>query len=703
MIFKIRKIEKVKNNYERTRDIYRNFIDIVIGFYIDSHEARRKKGGGETPTYLNELKSWESTYLTANAKKIGNTITSYTENSAINPITHDDLRRCLTGFLNGRQLDGRVSYQFSNLMKRLVSFNAEESETEESRKYDLYESKLGYIFKHFETYVVENFKDLTEERNHTDYIYVYEDGDEGAKPDQGIDANTLGVTEKYNVDSTIHVTRDMYRHFFEGRELQSAKLTICKLYNVYLSYDAGITDKSSRKNPILVHDTINLTDEERSRIDDLIDVEYVNKWSRNMQNDPIYIDLYKLFTEDNIERREVLTKFFIMLVKAEISLRVDSCPYFTNLGIFQVAKVMNVEDFKEIMEGTKISIQEYSDFPLLAHRGIKEVVHEFGATPHKGNFINSMNSRGSEIEQINSNTGIQERIPRSLENYLTKIIQASKDNTNELFKREIVEGINKETITDDDVKKAYGILSQHNKQPEELIDMIKKFHGIYSLLLYNDKRVLHVNEPPKVVYRRLIAKLNDYYTYQKNVYSNRERLDNLWKLIENAGREILLLDDQRGYIPDTDITSNGGKYLHGVEVWETGNYLIPKVEVSTNRMYVVLYNRVILVPNNPLLNEGDFIYEDAPYFVNTKGVKLKVYGEREEDLEQLTREIDMIRGVDTKIASKPLINWLFEAMEEEDISVRIRKRRSANEPSNLNTEDFIEGMTDTDSNIDLLF
>ena len=426
MVFKIRKKGNVTNNYRRSREVWKNYINIVIGFFIDSHEIKflTKKGGGDQ--FNSEMKDWSSRYFSPNALSKGNSIVRFTENKVKNPITHDDLRWCLDRFLAEKKLNGENAYQLSNLLKILADFNPNLGDATESQKYSLYGKKLGIIFDSFETYMKENYAFLSDSRNRTDYIFTYDSDDEGGnggrdgEKKQGVDANTLGTQEEYSLDTIVHVTREIYKYFFEGKDLFNSKILICKLYNVYLSFDSNLIGKEGTNEPLLDQKELSLSDSERENLKNLVDYDFISDWKGNMQKDSIYRELYELLLDGNQDKRNALTKFFILLVKAEIKLNVDACPYFANLEIFKFANVMNIEDFKKVMESTKLTIQEYSEFPLLKHKGIKEVVNEFGAVPDRSAFIRSIEKKGEVVEQ--KEAPIQQALPSSLEEYLKAIL-----------------------------------------------------------------------------------------------------------------------------------------------------------------------------------------------------------------------------------------------------------------------------------------
>ena len=701
MVFKIRKKGNVTNNYRRSREVWKNYINIVIGFFIDSHEIKflTKKGGGDQ--FNSEMKDWSSRYFSPNALSKGNSIVRFTENKVKNPITHDDLRWCLDRFLAEKKLNGENAYQLSNLLKILADFNPNLGDATESQKYSLYGKKLGIIFDSFETYMKENYAFLSDSRNRTDYIFTYDSDDEGGnggrdgEKKQGVDANTLGTQEEYSLDTIVHVTREIYKYFFEGKDLFNSKILICKLYNVYLSFDSNLIGKEGTNEPLLDQKELSLSDSERENLKNLVDYDFISDWKGDMQKDSIYRELYELLLDGNQDKRNALTKFFILLVKAEIKLNVDACPYFANLEIFKFANVMNIEDFKKVMESTKLTIQEYSEFPLLKHKGIKEVVNEFGAVPDRSAFIRSIEKKGEVVEQ--KEAPIQQALPSSLEEYLKAILHEGMSKDLPLYREEIVEGINRETLIEDDLRKAHQLLYVNHK-PRTLLDNLNKFHGIYSLLRSNSDVNLNTNDLPELVYRRLIDVINENYPYNKEIYTNKERLSNLWKLIENASKELLFLESESGLgSPSLMETTPEGDTLYGVEVWKTGSYLIPLIEVTPTSMNVVLFGVIRLVPTSVLLDEGKFEYNNTPYLVNLDGVEPMVATDYEEDINDIARELDILMGKDDKTSTdQPLLGWLLESIDEDELKGSKSttqspiKRKQVNEP--LSREDFMDGL-----------
>ena len=686
----------INSLYKKKRESWINFIRIMLGVFCDSLELNQKKRIGESKEIAEAMRDeeksfhdWASTYLSKNASAIGNTIAKYTDPSRENPITFDDIREMIELFVQEQEVGGGKSNQLSNLLKQLMKFDIEKGDAEQSEKYSLYARKVGLIFHWFvDYYLASNIDTYFKLKNKT--LYIHEEDEEDTSIPYTITPSKVGAEEK-SIEDVVeepfyNVTRDLYKMFFEGVDLNKAKMTISELYNIYLVADSNSFKHHPYQELMMESGAIKLTLDDKKSLKDLISEDFLDNWGSGKNVN--YSLLYETLKDDLSEKNRVLATFFALLVKCGIRLEPRCCSYFNDLSVFKVAIVEDVESFRKVMESTKIDSQEYSEFPLLKDKDIKTIKKRFADTFKKKGFINSLDTKSPDDES----TDIQLVIPATLKIFLEKVINISQRFSG-YYKTEIVEGLNEETITPRDIIIAKQIL--YGEKKETFNEKFKKYSKIYSLLVWDPTKTMNIREDlPDLNMKAFIKVLNSSIYRFKQEINNRQRLDNLWELIKASYFEIrYILDTLNKPIPSIKTEE---KVVYGVETWYLGNYKIPKVFVGVSKEFYIEILGVIVTIENELLTRGFFQLEGQLYSVN-KGKVSPYLNSPDINIENIERDIEIASNVDPKITPASLASWLLEdSTVQKSISKREESKIAMDSDFSLNLNDIIDIDIDLD-------
>lgn len=710
MIFRIRDVgEESDNSHLEKRQSLINFISIILGTYLDFHEYKTAEKIFKTkePTLgLKELAEWESKYISANARSIGDGILSLVktnENDNRNTVTYDDLRECLAKYLTEDGIiHGKGGGQLSWAIRILTAYDPDKGkDPEKAKAYDLYSKKIGVIFDSFRKYMNSNIKELIERKQSTDRIVDNSGEDKDSNTHaKGRDFNQIGKEEEYNLSSIINLPRDLCNYFFDAESDKiSVKLDITKIYNIYLNSDIA-TRNSNRGSTYLIGNTVKLNDSDLDALDELIDTDYIMSYGAfgEKETGGFRSRMFKLLHDDSDEVRRVISDFFCLLVKCRYKMPVKGNPYLNNFDLFRTIKIIELDDFRRAIEGTTLIRDGYSEFLLLKDYNIKDIVKNNPKKSDKFSFTKSL-SQSPTVTKPKSNMSVY--LDTRLRSFLEKIVELGEQPCTTLYDKELIAGVNRETIKNEDIKLAKRLLG-HLEEDVSFKERIKQFGAIGDLLNWNTKvNILNTSEAPEVTQSQLRSILNGFYTLDGgDRISNSERIGNLWKILKQVHDEIITLEDEQTGPKQSEMVFNyTTKY--GVKVWEFNGIIIPKVERATQYFFVRVYNTSVVISSKKL-DEGKFTFNGQPYVADSNGVKMEYMTnpniekmiEKIAPLETSKYELNALIGVDERYDADSITDWL-----QTNISKSMTKKKTVKQKvreEDLFGGDFIDGLGDAD-------
>lgn len=671
-----------------------HFIGTVLGLFIDVKEAKKY---GQSSEGLDKL---EQQLVPANARRKAKEFLDLTEigdsSDIENPITLDDLQICVDKFLKEETLmPGANSGQLRSLISKLNKFNPNEGkDMDASDRHDLFAKKVGLIFYFFGLFIKDNIEYLISSKNSTRGLDGDTENEEGTRTKNRQDANKVGVEAQYNLHSSLNLPREMYFMFFDTyTNMKQAKTDLLKLYNIYLKADSEAVNQGMGGS-MLLGNNISLTDEEMEGLKDLIDYDYLEKGLRgvNKSLDSVGLKLEELLIQRDSEVSRVVADFFTLLVKCNYKLKVKDSPYFNNFDIFKNSKITSLEEFRKVIESTKLIRDEYSEFPLLKDYSLNEVLElERNSNHNRRNFTESLTQRNNNNPQT-IDTG---KLDPRLVHFLQQVIQLRGGVRGDVDK-EIIEDINRDTITSEDIKVCIKVLGILDNRPNEK-DILREFSTICDLMNWKPEvRILDMSEPYHLLERRMNSILNSEHRYRENKEEvrllNPVRLANLWKIIKNVNMEIIAIEDEA---TDTDPRiiqdSQGDKTEWGVNCWDFRGQKIPKVEIMKDRFRV----RVLGIPvtiTSRALDKGTFVYRGQTYSVTIEEV-IPMYEDIQRtrylaEVDTLMREALAIEGVDIRYETDSIVDWITPALKEANKVKKKPKTKGTGEEGLMSKEYF---------------
>lgn len=656
------------SHYSKKRQEMINFIGVILGAFITTMEMK-EEGSEFIPK---EMLEWEEKMVPINARKKAQDFMKYVPDNKTttleNPIVLQDLQICVDKFLKEESLiPGVGSGQLRNLILKLNKFEPEAGRDKKaSDRFNLYEKKVGMIFSYFGLFVKDNIAYLMEQKNHTRGLDTHDsDSDDGPRKKNKEDENKIGVEAKYNLHNHINNLRDMYIEFFSTYpNLKEAKTDLLKLYNIYLMADSE-TSKTSDGELMLLGKNIPLTPEETSSLSLLIDTSYLSDGYKSLirGKDPVTDKLEELLMQRDSEVSNIIGDFFTMLVKCNYQLKVKDSPYFNNFDLFKTIKVMDLKDFVRGIESTRLIRDEYSEFPLLKDYSLTEVLEfEKNAKHDKAGFANSL---AQKVEYQPNSARNREKLDPRLVEYLNLIIKL-REPVEGLVDKEIIEGINRQTVTKEDIKLCLEIMKITQKGPSEK-EILREFSPICDLLNWKPGvRVLDMDESYARLERAFNTLLNSEHRYREDKTEHRilnsVRVANLWKLIKNTHLEIMMMNDEStSYNPHIMGDNQGETTSWGTKCMEFRGIKIPKVEEVYNKFRVKVFN-VSLTITSRALDKGTFEYNGQVFNVDLKGVQSAyeslTRGKHLSEIDEEMRLIHAIEGVDTRFTPDSFRDWL---------------------------------------------
>lgn len=670
-------------------EYWESFITVALTTFFNKDKIKGKNS---------EMSGIYSSLITNNVVKTGNEILSYTKKKVRNPITVDDIERCIQQFVRGRNMDGGASTTFTNLVYKLNSnFDSSKANYEGAEDYHIFESKMGLIFLDFKYYIKHNLDYLIESRNTTFTLVSHGDEDDDEiKTSSDVSVETLGVEVDYTERffSFINISRDIYDLIFDGEDKLLAKNKLSRIYNNFLLLD--ITNRELGQNDLVLIDTEGrlLNEEDYDSMKDLLDIneEAQEKMTDLKTNHLLGSDLTSIMSSNGrLPESEIikkLTLFFALLVKSRISLSPRDSVYFNNLNVFKVALCDSVEKFMDVMASTKISLNESPEFPLLRDKKLSEMVLSIDIVPNKDKFLSSISSSVSDKAIDTQEKEITE-IPNSLRVYLNRIIEEYErahnpiqDGSN-VYIPEIVKGVNKDTITEDNYRKAVALLNEEQAvaNTKTFVNRYEDFKACFDLLKggkYYVNTGMHEGKVKEYLLDFIKSKHTDLpdpnVTNKTIPLYNAQRLNNLWKLIKVGLDEIYL------YLDGDDLSNNnyldGDGVLYGVEYLQVGEFKIPKVQFQRAFIqgrnenvtgYVINYfGRDDLVLNVQLSNkltDGDlFITYGRIININDLVTKDDYIDSIVDTMTPVSRQVETadLLGITPNNAVSPITDWMVD-------------------------------------------
>ena len=678
MLFRVNPQNRVKDVMSN-KQIMKNYIEIVLNEYQINKIAEKKLS---------------SFFVTSNISKEMQIFESYTTSySADKENVRNDL---IVNFVNGRNLDGSASEAINGLITLLNTYDPTKATKEESENYDIYEGKIGQIWQHFGFYLLTNEKYTQEYFNEKVNFSSTVDGDEGEITGpliENLPDTSVNFLENFDTVDTVTICRDIYRIFFEDCDSEvNAVMRLSKLYNIILYHSV----RQRRQN---IYNTIipdeNLTKEEWADLEELVDKRFKEEYEKSNRHEKMceLKVLHKGLDDSDMSR---ILQFFTLLIKSNISLDVKATEYFRNLDIFKLATINSLDDFKEIMDSTKIDVRKYPKFPLLKDTNLERLRLERKKI-NKGVFPNSM-EYNLELKEgsRNDSTSLVE-MSRQLRDYLSDIIKMG--NTPYIQNRLSgnTEGGSYEydfgipylrSICGEDIKKSKQLLT--DKKEYNIKDYMEIYEALYGIGVRINREY-----SSEVVESFILDILRD------NTNRSREKLQNMWKIINEALEELLLLESM--YKEPKDISLETCE--NTVDFMNFKGYLLPKLTVHEvkNEVVVKLFDTIDFVMIPPMYTTGSFYYKGVEYLISFDPNTLKVqqgtkhFSKLVDLVEQSTRmrgENPSLEALDVNmwlegVSDDYLDNLTFNMSKTELSRLKARKNLRIEEAP-LSTEEFLD-------------
>lgn len=535
-----------------------------------------------------------------NSKSIGKEILGYTKSTVLNPIDRDDIQDCILAYVSNENIDGTSSTSFSNLTATLNRYDESIGDIEKAEDYDIIQRKIGLLFNSFRDYMKKNGDIIATRKNETDNFHTEEENSDGEPVDKKpgtVDSRYLQEEVDFNKNIVMHphITRDIYKLFFEGERLILAKDQLTRTYNLYLFMDSINLRELQTVDTLIDKNNGLLDDKDLDRIPDLIDETFKENFIKEGQLNSVSElrrDLFDLELEESADKQHkmnILSRFFSLLVKSGIVLKLKGNEYFNNLEAFKYGTVSDIESFVQIMDSTKLSIAECPDFPILKGIELEDIIVEPGERHTKDGFLSSI-SRGLDSQELVVSDKKDNEMPPTLRAFLKDIIKegeyvaGSGDNTITTVD-EIVEGINRETIQKRDVELAKSLLKEEKTTTETFSSSISPYRGFFDMIIGRTNSTINIERKPALVKQEMKSiLLRPFNSNREGEVSNMDKYINLWFLIERASSYLLTLETQ-----DSDIGRRMREGIQefsnlrsGIETYDLDGYHIPRINHSTN-------------------------------------------------------------------------------------------------------------------------